>query len=350
MMGLFRIFFTISIICFHVGPLLGFMIGGPVYGTVAVWVLFILAGFFAAMTLNEKDKYKSYKNYLFTRMLRIYPTYYLVLILALIFFNYAYIANFPNIKSFYSIFIFQLPLLGVDNSLNLNLTSDGSLRFTSSYYDSLMYRGLILVPTAWMLGIMMSFYIVAPFLVRRSIRFHLALTAFGVGSEVVLSTIGWNPYLILRLPFVQLAYFLAGSLAYQLYLRLKPIKLHPSISFLAVISVFVITIFYDYLPIGPLTQIHPAHLKLYYFLIITLSLPFMMALPTRFDAQLTAISYPMILIHPLVAASLRPIITAELTLATTIISFILSILIVYLLRPIEKIRQSRPRLSSRPCQ
>jgi len=342
MMGLFRIFLTISIICYHVGPILGFMIGGPVYGTVAVWVFFILAGFFAAMTLNEKERYKSYKNYLFTRILRVYPTYYLVLFLALIFFNYAYVANFPNIKSFISIFIFQLPLLGLDNSLNLNLNSDGSLAFTGTYYNSLMYRGLILVPQAWVLGIIMSFYILAPFLVRRSIHFQIALTAFGIGSEVLLSTIGWNPYLILRLPFVQLAYFLAGSLAYQLYLRLKLIKLHPSIPFLAVISVFFITGFYDYLPIGPLTQIPPAHLKLYYFLIITVSLPFMMALPTRFDAQLTAISYPMYLIHPLVAASLRPIITADLTLATIIISFILSILIIYLLRPIEKIRQSHP--------
>jgi peptidoglycan/LPS O-acetylase OafA/YrhL len=316
------------------------MIGGPVYGTVAVWVFFILAGFFAAMTLNEREKYKGYKNYLFTRILRIYPTYYLVLFLTLLFGISAYMSHFPNIKSFVSILVFQLPLVGLDNCLNLNLTSKGSLVFTGTWENSLLYWGYILVPQAWMLGIIMSFYIVAPFLVRRSIRFQLALVAFGIGSEVLLSSIGFNPYLILRLPNVLLAYFLAGSLAYQLFLRMRPIKLHPGISFLVIISVFLLTIFYDHLPMGPLKQVHPSHLKLYYFLIITLSLPFMMRMPIRFDRQLTAISYPMYLIHILVAARLFPITTTNIAITTTIISFIISIFVIYLLSPMERIRRS----------
>ena len=157
---------------------------------------------------------------------------------------------------------------------------------------------------------------------------------------MLLSVTGWNPFLILRLPFIQLAYFLAGSLSYQLYLRMKSIKLHPGVSLLVAISIFIVAIFYNYFPIGPLTQIHPAHLKLYYFLIIVLSLPFMMRLPNRFDRHLTAISYPMYLMSVLVGACLRPIISADLALATTSISFILAIFIIYLPSVIKRIVRS----------
>lgn len=66
MIGLFRILLAIYVIFQHTGPIFGIIVGN---GGVAIYVFYILAGFFAALSLNTK--YDNYNKYIISRIMRI---------------------------------------------------------------------------------------------------------------------------------------------------------------------------------------------------------------------------------------------------------------------------------------
>ena len=81
-MGLLRLLLAISVITTHCGPCLGF---SPLGGVEAVQTFFMISGFYMAMILTEKYRGPgSYRSFLINRFLRIYPLYWIALILTLI--------------------------------------------------------------------------------------------------------------------------------------------------------------------------------------------------------------------------------------------------------------------------
>ena len=95
-----------------------------------------------------------------------------------------------------------------------------SLLFTGSFAhsDVPLYQGL-LVPQAWTLGVEITFYLVAPF-VLRSPRRLLALLAASLALRAVLiaTGIGLNDPWTYRFFPAELALFLAGALSHQILL------------------------------------------------------------------------------------------------------------------------------------
>ena len=95
-----------------------------------------------------------------------------------------------------------------------------SLLFTGSFAhsDVPLYQGL-LVPQAWTLGVEITFYLVAPF-VLRSPRRLLALLAASLALRAVLIATGIglsDPWTYRFFP-AELALFLAGALSHQILL------------------------------------------------------------------------------------------------------------------------------------
>ena len=140
-MGMLRFFFALSVIASHANKILGLEFVG---GLMAVESFFIISGFYMALILNEKYTGKgSYKLFISNRFLKLFPIYWIVLILAVLLSLYE---GWPIIQQYikYShymspitviyLFFTNLFMLGQDSLLflRLNLLS-GNLIFTSNF-------------------------------------------------------------------------------------------------------------------------------------------------------------------------------------------------------------------------
>src|SRR3979411_2191986 len=77
-MGSLRFLLALSVACGHFGVPLGFPTSD-----VAVQSFFVISGFYMALVLNEKYGPGTYWLFLSNRLLRIWPAYFLILILSL---------------------------------------------------------------------------------------------------------------------------------------------------------------------------------------------------------------------------------------------------------------------------
>ena len=79
-MGLIRLLLAISVITVHASPIFGLNF---IQGQLAVEVFFMISGFYMALILSEK--YTSNKTFIGNRFLKIFPTYWIILVLCLIY-------------------------------------------------------------------------------------------------------------------------------------------------------------------------------------------------------------------------------------------------------------------------
>ena len=142
-MGLLRLILAISVVLEHLDGIFGFKFTG---GLVAVEVFFIISGFYMTMILDKKYIGKgSYMLFLSNRLLRLYPMFWVVLLLTIFasIISFILIDNWfilsPYIKFFdkisVKIFIFQIitniTLFGQDIVMFLGFNPEsGEMYFT----------------------------------------------------------------------------------------------------------------------------------------------------------------------------------------------------------------------------
>src|SRR5258708_5802533 len=100
-MGLFRLLFALSVVTAHSGPILGSSLIG---GKMAVQGFFILSGFYMSLILKKKysKKKNAYKLFITNRILRIYPTYFVVLFLSIIVYYIFFIHSINGVFTLYN--------------------------------------------------------------------------------------------------------------------------------------------------------------------------------------------------------------------------------------------------------
>ncbi|MEM6802707.1 MAG: acyltransferase [Bacteroidota bacterium] len=353
-MGVIRVLLALSVVIAHSNPIFGIeLVGGPV----AVQAFYMISGFYMALILHEKYKKPSqYGLFISNRFLRIYPIYWFILLCSI---GLGIIVgmdsgNFLGLEALKgdaasmsfstksAILWSHLVLFGQDvfMFLGLNLPS-GNLEFTSNFWEhpapAFKY---LLVPQAWTIGVELMFYLIAPFLVRRRLRYLLLLMFASALLRILFYQQGFShdPWSNRFFPF-ELFFFLAGSISYRIYRKADLYSLRePGIPLLFVCIAYLLL--YSSLPFS-------AGLKavLLYGLIF-ISMPFIfLALKTnRFDREIGEYSYTIYLSHVLIIGLLQAYDIQFLDLATTAIigSFAFSYLIIrFISNPIEQIRQAR---------
>lgn len=271
-MGLLRLLLAMSIVIAHSTPIFGLTLTGSV---ITVQSFFIISGFYMSFVLNEKysNRNNSYFLFITNRLMKLYPPYWLILILIIIFaFGQYYFTrvvsvyggNFARLTPFYMYFgdmngmtklyllFTNIFILGQDALffLGLNLKT-GSLFFTHAWqitYPQL--HNFLLLPAAWVISLEMYFYVSAPFIVRKSVRFILLLLVASFAIRWYLSSRGLyaDPWDYRFFP-TELAFFLLGNISYRLYKVIQFSSL-VTIRLLFIFVMFIIcTIFYNIFPL-----------------------------------------------------------------------------------------------------
>jgi peptidoglycan/LPS O-acetylase OafA/YrhL len=220
-MGLLRTLFALSVVLDHSPFNDGNVLVG---GRLAVQLFYVISGFLISYILNANDTYRSTTKFYQNRVLRLFPTYAVVAVIALLVnmvANHGFFEIYDKIPPAADLFLIlaNIFIFGQDWIMFAGV-KNGALVFTGDFANSdvPLYEGL-LVPQAWTLGVELSFYLIAPFILR-SLPRVLILFAASLLLRVFLLHDGIaqsDPWSYRFFP-LELALFLTGALSHRLLL------------------------------------------------------------------------------------------------------------------------------------
>jgi peptidoglycan/LPS O-acetylase OafA/YrhL len=311
-MGFLRYLLAITVVIAHSKALFGLTLVGS---EIAVQSFYIISGFYMTLVLNEKyiGDNSSYFLFIKNRFLRLYPFYWLMLFLTIlasfVFFiktdgeNFGrlqvYIENFGNLSFGTLLFLFFINFFLFFQDLVMFMgvnSTDGSLYFTFNFSESNPpLHFFLLIPQAWTVSVELTFYLIAPFLMRRKYYIILVLIFLSLILRLFLQSIGLdkNPWTYRFFP-TELVFFLLGYISYKIYFKIKNIEMNQFINYTLFSLVILMTLFFD--------KIIYEHKKIAYFLIFFTTLPFVFNFTKKwkYDNYIGELSYPIYISHILI--------------------------------------------------
>jgi len=235
-MGCLRFILATSVVAAHSTPIFGLSFTG---GLLAVQLFFIISGYYMALILESKylNQPSGYQLFISNRFLRIFPNYLVVLVLSLGFYA---VASIYLKKPVDRLELWQqawtegrflpLGLIGLSHltiigqefwSVPWFEPSSGFLLEPSGGgqgADATPGWRFLFVPQAWTIGVELTFYFLAPFLVRRSTRQIFLLILIGLFGRWCVSRFVSEPLSIRMLYYLfpfHLHFFCFGILAFK---------------------------------------------------------------------------------------------------------------------------------------
>ncbi len=359
-MGLLRFLLAVAVVLCHVQGCTYYM-SGP---AVSVQTFYVVSGFFIAMILDTKYTRLDQIGLFFSnRFLRIYSVYWLFLLLTagyyvavgLVTHHSAVIDLWDSNASrmgyggaAFLVFT-NVALFGQDWTLFLRL-GQNALHWTLNFRNSKpILADFLLVPQAWSLGVELSFYLLAPWLLRRKTSVLVVLTALTFGFRYILWRQGLriDPWSYRFFP-VELGTFLVGALSYRLiYRRIKSIRLSWGWKLFA-LGLFPAIVLYPWLdPNKGYLFFTGSHMVFFAYAALAIPILFRMTGRNALDRQIGELSFPLYLGHFLVIHVIERLsnvfatVTIRAIAAIGISSLVAYVSVIFVDSPINRFRQWR---------
>ena len=360
-MGILRVILALIIVMEHTVILRSF---DWIIGPYALKIFFMMSGFYMTLVLDRKYVGKgSYSLFLTNRLLRLFPIYWATLAITVIvgFLTFLLYNNWGSITPYvvyndvinigpllYQFFV-NIFLFGQDLIFLFGFNPDtGSVFFTNNFnLAQPPFYIFLFAPHAWSLGIELTYYMIAPYLTRRSTKIVLLLIALSLLLRWYLISIGlkddpWN----YRFFPNELVLFLVGTLSYRLYKYIEKNEININLRKLIVLIFFIMFFFYNYIFSFARESYLPA---LFFFSYAGITLPFLFQFSknSKFDYRVGELSYPIYIIHIVVLNTITLLFSKynwqfNKGLGVVIVTLILSYLLMkFVSDPIEKIRRRR---------
>lgn len=264
-MGTLRLIFTITIILGHIYAIFGFRMHELLSSPIAFESFFLLSGFYIAMVWQTgySDLTNGYKKFLTKRILRIFPLYWLVLLVTVVISLITYVtlgnpllldvafSNWNKIDwtvklyvLFSNIFIFGQEAIFF---VKINYET-GNFAWSQKFIDgNPPLHFFLLVSQAWAISYILYFYLLLPFLHRFRSVFIFILLVILLTLRFAWYQMGhqYEPWLYRFFPF-EFAFFLAGMLSSRFYLKYSDkLKTYRSLGISFFIVFFIATCCYD---------------------------------------------------------------------------------------------------------
>jgi len=341
-MGLLRILLALSVLLAHTRGVFGYKIVG---GDVAVQCFYIVSGFYMALVLNEKYQRPS-DNALFysNRFLRVFSIYWLFLVVAVALNVLAYFAIHDGVVA--RMVDATWPVVIGTTASNILIFGQDIALFLKS--DGTPYYQFMFLPQAWSLSLELTFYLIAPFVVRRglSVIIAVAFASLLVRAAGYLVGLQMDPWLYRFFPF-ELSLFMCGAISYKLYVVFRQMEQGPLFRALGVMPIAAILLYPLYG--GASVFFDPARIGLLALLTVTIPAIHLTFGSNRLDRLIGELSYPLYLCHLMIASVLAKIrvlgsSSELLSIGTIVVSVIASWLAVrYVDMPIDAYRQRRAK-------
>ncbi len=315
-MGILRTILALAVIVYHSFKIFGLHLCG---GQVAVESFYMISGFYMALILNEKyTGVGSYKKFILSRFYRIFPVYWIVLVSAFLIcivgyfgFNHPfYLARYINNYSCLSgttifYFVFEnIVVIGQDILYFLRLDEYCQPIFT---YNVLSYKHTgfqyLLVPQAWSISIEFMFYLIAPFLVTKKVKWQIILVLIGISVKCYFDYFHYlcfDPWTYRFFPF-ELAFFMAGSVAYAFYKQLTFKSISPKIGY-SLLSICIFGVF-----VLDEIKIQDDYKNSVFYLFLLVSMPFIFKTlkDNIWDRKIGELSFSLYISHHLLVSLWR---------------------------------------------
>lgn len=298
LMGFIRFILACIVVLCHTSPLFNYL---PIPSDLAVQIFYVISGFYMTLILNEKylkgDNLKFYRN----RALKIYPIYWIILVGLVVWGILVFALGYRGTLWFYDyaaplslgtwiyLIVANIFIIGLDLTFLLGIEK-GQLYFTSDFgrSDPNVYNfGFNSI--AWTIGVELTFYIMAPFILRRSITIPLLIFFGSILLRFFLSNIGYSshPWDYMFFP-TQLMYFMGGCLSYHLYKYFQKKKLNYYLKQINFVLLIALVLLYSYILPNDLNK------QIIVFILIVLLIPisFIYTKDNKIDRYLGNLSYP----------------------------------------------------------
>jgi len=268
--------------------------------TFAVQTFYIFSGFYITLIL-QNNNYNSYKEFILSRYLRLFPIYFTCIIITFVANkgNTIYGTNIVSDKlNFFPsvLIIFTNITMFLQDLLMFIGINNGSLNFVTNFENSYplpLYKYLY-VPQGWTLGLELTFYLVAPFLLNKiNIKKIIIIIFISLSLRVLLIYNGliFDPWNYRFFPN-EIIFFLLGSVSYLMFVKKKIFK--KTVSFFCFFLIIFFLIFYNKIKLYTTDYIF---IFLYFFIIISIPSIFNLTKYNSLDRFFGNLSYPIYCSH-----------------------------------------------------
>lgn len=304
------------------------------------------------MILNEKyTGQKGNRSFYINRALKIYPIYWILLIASVVWSIAVFKFGYPGVVKQYAdngplagttwiyLILANVLIIGLDWIFLFKL-KNGNMLFTSDFNaQKPAFYTFAFNSIAWTVGVELLFYLVAPFIMRKNIRWIILILILSLGLRLILAYNGLNhmPWDYMFFP-TQLLFFMAGGISYYLYKNVNTTKKQEIIIYAGYL--FVILFYYQFFKDSSIKEA-------FMFLLTVFAIPaiFRLSKKSSIDRYLGNLSYPIYISQSfiiMITASKRFPKPFGWGITAVLLCIILSVILDYFItKPIEKIRQER---------